>query len=242
MNDTMTDIVQESMMSEMQAAAALARLLGDATRLRLLRTLILHESTVSELLAATDASQSNLSNHLRLLREDGLVTAERQGRQIVYQIATPAIAELVDALFMAVGNEQSGPPPTGPLANARTCYDHLAGKFGVTLLESLAAQHAINLPADSWTDLELGPEAGKIFKHLGIDLDATVRDGTRRRFAYACPDWSEQGHFHAGGLVGAALCDRCLKAGWIERDRSTRAVKLTKSGRQSLKWLIGESF
>jgi DNA-binding transcriptional ArsR family regulator len=228
------------MMNEMHTAAELARLLGDPIRLTLLQALVRKEATVSELRAATGASQSNLSNHLRLLRERDIIEGERHGRQIVYRIPSPAIAELVDALFMAAGNEESGPPPAGPLAEARTCYDHLAGRLGVTLLEGLAAKHAIVLPENSWTELELGPQAANIFARLGIDLEAAVRDGTRRRFAYACPDWSENGHFHIGGLIGASLCNRCLKTGWIERDTTTRGIKLTEPGKAALEWLTAQ--
>lgn len=225
-------------MSGVRAAANIARLLGDPTRLMILQALIRREAPVSELVAATGTTQSNLSNHIRLLRENDLLEGVRQGRQIVYRISTPAIAELVDALLMAVDNEDAGPPPTGPLAEARTCYDHLAGRLGVALLEGLVAKRAIELPVKSWTELELGPEASNMFSRLGIDLDIAVRDGTRRRFAYCCPDWSENGHFHIGGLVGSILCNRCLEAGWIKRDNATRAIKLTKSGTSSLGWLI----
>ena len=225
-------------MSELQAAADMARLLGDPTRLMLLQTLMRRVAPVSELLAATGTTQSNLSNHIKLLRDSGLIEGTREGRQIVYRIASPAIAELVDALFMAVGNEDSGPPPTGQMAAARTCYDHLAGRLGVALLAGLAAKRAIEPPTDSRTELELGPKADLIFARLGIDLDAAVRDGTRRRFAYACPDWSEHGHSHIGGLVGAVICRRCLEVGWIEHDVSSRAICITPSGKKSLAWLI----
>jgi hypothetical protein len=59
-------------------------------------------------------------------------------------------------------------------------------------------------------------------------------------FAYACPDWSENGHFHIGGLIGAFLCNRCLKTGWIERDTTTRGIKLTETGKAALEWLTAQ--
>ena len=225
-------------MNAIQEAADLARLLGDPVRLMLMQALVRREAPVSELLAATGTTQSNLSNHIRLLREHGIIDGSRHGRQIVYSIATPAIAELVEALLMAVGYGDFEMHPTGPLAGARTCYDHLAGRLGVALLEGLAAKSAIEVPADLWRELELGPDASQIFGRLGVDLNTAVNESTRRRFAYACPDWSENGHYHIGGLVGAELCKRCLTAGWIERDKATRVVKLTNLGEASLDWLI----
>ncbi len=73
-------------MSELQAAADLARLLGDPTRLMLLQTLMRSVAPVSELLAVAGTTQSNLSNHIKLLRDSGLIEGTREGRQIVYRI------------------------------------------------------------------------------------------------------------------------------------------------------------
>jgi ArsR family transcriptional regulator len=59
--------------------AALFRLLGDPTRLRLLRLLSLESLNVSELTAVLGVAQSGVSRHLGLLRDAGLVTEERSG-------------------------------------------------------------------------------------------------------------------------------------------------------------------
>ncbi len=55
------------------------RLLGDETRLRLLRVLTQVELNVTELTAVLGISQSGVSRHLRLLREAGLVAERREG-------------------------------------------------------------------------------------------------------------------------------------------------------------------
>ena len=60
-------------------AAALLRLLGDPTRLRLLRALSAESLNVSELTAVLGVAQSGVSRHLGLLRDAGLVTEERAG-------------------------------------------------------------------------------------------------------------------------------------------------------------------
>jgi DNA-binding transcriptional ArsR family regulator len=226
------------MMFGMQSAATIARLLGDPVRLMILQALVRREASASELLAMTGTTQSNLSNHLKLLRENELVLAERQGRQIMYRIAAPAIAELVGALFLAVPTQENDREPSGPLAQARTCYDHLAGKLGVALLDGLVAKGALLLPEDGWTDLQLSPTATKTFEELGIDLDKEMQHGTRRRMAYCCADWSETGRAHIGGLVGAILCRHCQQMLWVKRDKSSRAVELTPSGENALGWLL----
>ena len=228
-------------MSWIHSAAAIARLLGDPVRLMILQALARQEASASELLAITGTTQTNLSNHLKLLRDNDLVAGERLGRQILYRIGTPAIAEVVDALLMAVPNEDDDPPPVGPLAEARTCYDHLAGKLGVALLDGLVSSRALEPPREGWTDLEFGPAAAGTFQRFGIDLEKEVREGTRRRLAYCCPDWSETGHSHIGGLIGAILCKHCLQNGWISRDKSTRIIKLTDSGKTSLGWVLNST-
>lgn len=225
-------------MSGLQTAAAIARLLGDPVRLMLLQALIRQEASASELLAITGTTQSNLSNHLKLLRENDLVTGERQGRQIMYRITAPVIAELVEALLLAAPSQGDDSAPAGPLAKARTCYDHLAGELGVAFLDGLVAKGALQFPEGGWTDLQLAPDAAKNFKKLGIDLDKEIRHSSRRRLAYCCPDWSETGRSHIGGLVGAILCRHCQQMGWIKRKKDTRAVELTDSGEEALHWLL----
>lgn len=228
-------------MDDIKAAAEIARLLADPVRLTILHFLTWGPASVAELVALTGASQPNVSNHLKLLRERGMVLGDKTGRQIVYRLASPAVAELFNALsWAALGKaEPASLAATGALVQARTCYDHLAGRLGVALLQGLVAARAITEPREAWDTIEPGPSADGVLQRLGIDLDEAGRDGTRRRFAFACPDWSEHGHSHLGGLLGAVLCEHCRKAGWIERNATTRAVQLTPSGADALEWLIG---
>jgi SAM-dependent methyltransferase len=86
-------------------AAALARLLGDPTRLRLLALLGEETLTVAELTAATGLAQSRVSTHLARLREQGLVTPRRVGTRSV-QALTPSGSGgvLWDALRSSLGD------------------------------------------------------------------------------------------------------------------------------------------
>ncbi|MEO8104387.1 MAG: metalloregulator ArsR/SmtB family transcription factor, partial [Betaproteobacteria bacterium] len=67
--------------------AALLRLLGDPTRLRLLRLLSRESLNVSELTAVLGVAQSGVSRHLGLLRDAGLVTEERSGLFAWYRLS-----------------------------------------------------------------------------------------------------------------------------------------------------------
>lgn len=71
--------------------AGLLRLLGDPTRLRLLRLLSREALNVSELTGVLDLAQSGVSRHLGLLREAGLVAEDRTGGFAWYRLADPFI-------------------------------------------------------------------------------------------------------------------------------------------------------
>jgi DNA-binding transcriptional ArsR family regulator len=66
--------------------------LAEENRLRLMRLLLAGTRSVNDLAEATGMSQYNVSKHLRILREAGLLAQEKQGQQRLYTVA-PAIAE-----------------------------------------------------------------------------------------------------------------------------------------------------
>jgi ArsR family transcriptional regulator, zinc-responsive transcriptional repressor len=81
------------------AAAELFRTLGSTARLRLLRELGDGPRTVSALVAATGLSQPLVSQHLRVLRQTGLVGTERRGKEIEYRTADEHVTHVIaDAL------------------------------------------------------------------------------------------------------------------------------------------------
>lgn len=72
--------------------------LADSTRRHLLEQVAVRDRAVSELLAGLDISQAAVSQHLRVLREAGLVTARQEGRHRYYQLRPAALTELRDWL------------------------------------------------------------------------------------------------------------------------------------------------
>src|SRR6202167_6635963 len=72
--------------------------LADGTRRHLLEQLATADRPVSELVTGLDISQAAVSQHLRVLREAGLVTARKQGRHRYYQLRPAALEELRDWL------------------------------------------------------------------------------------------------------------------------------------------------
>jgi DNA-binding transcriptional ArsR family regulator len=72
--------------------------IGDPKRLRLLYLLAEHPSNVTELTEALGAAQPTVSHHLRILRERGLVTAEREGTSIYYSLSDPRILVAIEMM------------------------------------------------------------------------------------------------------------------------------------------------
>ncbi|MDX1973798.1 MAG: metalloregulator ArsR/SmtB family transcription factor [Candidatus Sumerlaeia bacterium] len=81
----------------------LFKLLGDPTRLRLLRLLAAHELSVMELAAATQLSQSRISNHLKLLREEEMIQERRDGSWRYYRVDEERLSESARAVWESCG-------------------------------------------------------------------------------------------------------------------------------------------
>ena len=80
------------------AAARLLRALGNERRLMILCRLTEGERSVGELLPLVGLSQSALSQHLAVLRDEGLVATRRDAQTIWYRIADPAAVKVVATL------------------------------------------------------------------------------------------------------------------------------------------------
>jgi DNA-binding transcriptional ArsR family regulator len=74
--------------------AAYFQALSEPTRLHILNLLRHEERSVGELAAATGHSVANVSRHLALLAQHGLLARESRGTSVYYRIADPAIYEL----------------------------------------------------------------------------------------------------------------------------------------------------
>ncbi len=79
-------------------AASLLRLLANEKRLMILCQIVDGELNVGEIQSRVGLSQSALSQHLALLRDDGVVATRREGRSIHYRIADPAALRVIQTL------------------------------------------------------------------------------------------------------------------------------------------------
>ena len=81
-----------------QAFARVGKAAASPQRLRLLELLSQAPRTVESLAASSGMSVANTSQHLRTLREAGLVESERDGTYVVYRLAGPDVNAFLDAV------------------------------------------------------------------------------------------------------------------------------------------------
>ncbi|MGE7836594.1 ArsR/SmtB family transcription factor [Viridibacillus arvi] len=214
--------------------AEVASLLGETSRATILTSLMdgrFH--TASELAYMAAVTPQTASFHLAKLVEGNLVKVEKQGRHRYYQLEGGEVARILES-FLAIS-----PPPevrslkqssqVKLLQEARTCYDHLAGKLGINLTESML--HSGYLKKEE-REFIVTLKGEQFFTELGIDLDQLKRK--RRSFSHACLDWSERQH-HLAGALGHGLMTHFFDLGWIVRVPSIRAVKITDKGKVGFK-------
>ncbi|HTS39592.1 MAG TPA: helix-turn-helix domain-containing protein [Xanthobacteraceae bacterium] len=211
-----------------------AALVGDTARATMLAALMGGQAlTGGELAYLAHISRPTASEHLTKLVEARLLAITKQGRFRYYRIASPLVAKMLESIKLVAALEV--PPRYQPrsitddaLRFARTCYDHLAGQVGVAITDALTAGGYINLTEDGGEVTESGV---RFLTDFGANL--TPQSRSRRIFCQPCLDWSER-RYHVAGHVGAEICRCCMALGWLKRERDTRALRLTPSGRSGL--------
>ena len=76
------------------AVAKYFTLLSEPTRLKILHTICNEERSVSEIVATTGATQTNVSRHLALLRDAGVVSRRKNGNAAFYKVTDRVFAEV----------------------------------------------------------------------------------------------------------------------------------------------------
>jgi DNA-binding transcriptional ArsR family regulator len=213
--------------------AAAAALVAEPARSAMLQALMDGGALPSgELARRAQVAASTASEHLKRLLAGGFVVREVAGREHRYRLATPAVAETLESLarVAALGRVRSlrGANRAEALCTARTCYDHIAGRLGVGLTETLVVRGVLVERDDSY---EVTDSGERLLAELGVDVAAAREQ--RRSFARACLDWSER-RPHVAGALGAALADALLARAWVLRRPADRGLQITAIGRSEL--------
>jgi DNA-binding transcriptional ArsR family regulator len=227
-------------MTEDARIAEIAALVGDPARANILAALMGGRAlTAGELVHAAGVSPQTTSGHLGKLTNGRLIACVKQGRHRYYRIATPRVAEMLESIMAVVAD---APPRYRPrsklddaIRDARTSYDHFAGKLGVGITDALRVLGHVTLSDEGG---ELSESGVVFFEKFGIDLAAAR--SRRRIFCRPCLDWTER-RPHLGGTVGAVLAQRCFDLKWVQRTRDSRALIVTPAGRRGLTDTFGLS-
>jgi len=222
--------------------AEIASHLAEPARVAMLAALMDGRAlTAAELASVAAITPQTASTHLARLTLAHLLRVERQGRHRYHRLATPEVARTLEGVMqLASAREGNGFTPlvVGPrdeaMRNARTCYDHIAGRLGVAIADGLVKAGAVELDDDAGLITERGVG---LLRRAGIDVAASGAPKTprsARRLCRPCLDWSER-RFHIAGQLGAAICRHALEQRWVRRLEDTRALEVTAAGRAALR-------
>jgi len=222
--------------------AGAAALIADPTRAAMLRALLSgRQLAAGELAALSGVSAATASFHLAKLASGGMIAVARQGRHRYYRLSGHQVAAALEAIGLI-----SAPLPVrslrqsreaAALAEARTCYDHLAGRAGVELLDALLGRGLLDKETQLFSRTSGGDTADTRFdvtgagartlESFGINIGEVRR--CRRHFAGECIDWTQR-RGHLNGALAAAITTRLFEVGWIERGPRRRSVRITAAG------------
>ena len=217
--------------------AALATAIADPTRVMICASLLDGRAwTLTELSRALSIPMSSVSEHASLLIDHGVLAERREGRHRYVQIASTDIADWLEHTGALAGESVTAAPTLAAktrdrqLIDARTCYRHIAGRFGTQLFSALTRRE--------WIDESMNiTDAGRagLADDFGIDIEPP-RSSTRP-YVRRCLDWTER-RSHLGGVLGDELCREFLDREWIVRRPKSRALKITPTGRTHLDWVL----
>jgi len=203
----------------------LGALIGDPVRAAML--LALGDGSrrpAGELSGMAGASPQAGSAHLARLVAGGLLAVEEQGRHRFFRIASGEVAEIIEGLSNWSERPVRPVRHDPALCRARLCYDHLAGRLGVAVLESMSARGLFAFGPD-------GPalsDAGLAWcRRFG--LEPTPPPRSRRPLLRLCLDWTER-RYHLGGHLGATMASMLFASGYVVVGPRRRTLLVTAKG------------
>jgi DNA-binding transcriptional ArsR family regulator len=101
------------------------RMLSDSTRLAILRSLMGGERNVTQVVEETGRNQANVSKHLKMLAEAGLVARRKEGLQVFYKLDDPLVEKLCKLVCDTIVEEAHE-----QLAHQKRLIDGWGGKKG----------------------------------------------------------------------------------------------------------------
>jgi DNA-binding transcriptional ArsR family regulator len=207
--------------------ADVAAALADRTRARMLEELLGGTPLSAGALAMrVGVAPSTVSAHLQKLAGAGLIAVASVGRRREARLAGPQVAEALEALANLSSAEDERPIGLKAhnkrlaMREARSCYDHLAGRAGVALADQLLDHGALALRDGAF----VLADARYFVARFGVDPGQL---NSRRPLVRACVDWTER-RPHVAGALGKALLDALIDDGALKRRPDGRALNVTR--------------
>jgi DNA-binding transcriptional ArsR family regulator len=212
--------------------ASTATLIGDSTRMAILTALTDGKAlTAGELAYVAKVTPQTASAHLGKLVEGALITVEVQGRHRYYKLTGPEVVDAIEAIAVISppvevrSLRQSSQKKA--LEYARTCYNHLAGKFGVALTEALLEMDYLRLGGKCYLATEKGKKWSDSFG-IYIDPNKLNLEAIQHHL-----DWTERKH-HLAGPLALAIMNRLHELNWIKNGSIPRSIQITDFGRRKI--------
>jgi DNA-binding transcriptional ArsR family regulator len=212
--------------------AEFATLISDASRASMLMHLLDGRSwTATELGKVAAVSPSTASVHLKKLARAELIRVTPAGRHRYFRLASAEVAQLLEQFALFASTSTATTPgatrASSSLRNCRLCYNHMAGRLGTAITESMVSKGWL-LEDDPWFRLtELGREELDRLRIPAID-------------GRTCMDWSER-RLHVAGPLGNQLMLCWQERHWVRPDRTSRSLWITPEGRDAFASIFGVS-
>lgn len=100
-------------------AAAFFKVVGDESRMKILCTIADSEVCVNDIADRVQMTKSAVSHHLKLLKDEGLVKARRDGKNIFYSLDDQHVIDLIDTAFTHIEHKSHGEG-----CSCSCCNDH----------------------------------------------------------------------------------------------------------------------
>lgn len=207
--------------------SSFGELVSDPSRVAILLALMDGSARpATELADIAGVTRSTASAHLRRLLDGRLIVVDVSGRHRYFRLAGDEVADALEAVALIRPSKTRARSSAHlALAEARTCYTHLAGRLGVAWLTALEEMRLVAVREGA---LALSPAGAHFFERVEL-APAKPRWPTGK----PCLDWTER-RYHLGGRLGAVLTERLFAMKWIARKGDGRAVRVTTKGSTEL--------
>jgi len=204
-----------------------ARLMGEPARAAMLAALLDGRALpAGELAAIAHVSAATASAHLARLVDGGLVRVRPLGRHRYYELAGSEVADAIESLQRLAPrrpvSSYAQSATARRLAEARSCYDHLAGRLALGIADRLVAERSIAPLEAGETGAVLATDGPLAQRLRLVDLPAAGR----RPVVRGCLDWTER-RPHLAGALGAHVLEVLLAEGAVARVPGDRSLRVS---------------